>query len=331
VAIVRGGPDDGRLLLLRPGFDEGGEEHVSMAEGAFEPLPPLDPKARTIIYLYGASGSGKSHWLKTYVKNYRAAFPGRKVLLVSALDEDETIDEVHPLRLKMEAILAATASVTAKTPAALRAAKAAAGGTSKPGGGDGGAGAIDLSELKDTLLIADDIEGLSKKQQEAVLALLNAVATKGRHTGTTLLWAAHLPSDRDRTRTVLSEAAAYVIFPHGSSPYSLRAMMEQYAGIDRREVAHLMTLRSRSVYVCCRYPRYYVAEREAGLLAIAATSTADRAPASASKRPTEEGDADDGVSSPRTGGSASARGPARRRRGPASWDQTPAGGAGPAS
>lgn len=261
-------PEEARVLYLRSDKAEGLLDHVDAPEGyRFRPVPfPVheDAKNRDVIYLYGCSGAGKSYWLREYLKAYHGLWPRRKIFLISALDEDETLDEEDKLFTRLS-------PKSLQTPDSYK---------SVP------------KRFEQALVIADDIEGLNPKppkrkrvirmrgvggeapppppdipsEREAVLKLLDAIATKGRHTETTLLWAAHLPSDFQRSRIILSEASRYVIYPHGSSLAHVARLVGDYGGVDKKEVERLRLMEDRSIVIGVRYPRYLLSDSTVELL-----------------------------------------------------------------
>eukprot|EP00466_Bigelowiella_natans_P009751 jgi/Bigna1/137810/aug1.41_g12518 len=60
----------------------------------FEILPNTNSDKRDVMYIAGASGSGKSYITKQIVNNYAKLYPKRKIFIVSRLDEDETLDGI---------------------------------------------------------------------------------------------------------------------------------------------------------------------------------------------------------------------------------------------
>ena len=68
----------------------------------FQPIPNKNTE-RSISYVTGASGSGKSHWSKKYIDEYHRIYPKRDVYIFSALKDDKTLDKLKYLkRIKLE-------------------------------------------------------------------------------------------------------------------------------------------------------------------------------------------------------------------------------------
>ena len=54
------------------------------------------------IIVTGASGSGKSTFTRKIVKEYKKIWKDREVYLFSALNEDESLDEIKPKRFRID-------------------------------------------------------------------------------------------------------------------------------------------------------------------------------------------------------------------------------------
>lgn len=130
-------------------------------DSTFQLLPNPDPEKRSVYYIAGASGSGKSYIAKGIAEKYQKHFPDRDVFLVSKLGEDETLDGMKhkPIRLNVQKLI--------ETP--LK----------------------DLEPLRDCLIIFDDYDAFEGKEAKAIETLMNDIATMGRHTNTTMLCLTH--------------------------------------------------------------------------------------------------------------------------------------------
>lgn len=199
-------------VALRP------DEHVC-------PEPTHVAKARDLFYLSGQSGCGKSTMIKMIATRYRALWPKRHIVLISKLEEDETLPTgVPPLyvqRLMLDTL------VTTK---------------------------VELPELQNVLLLVDDVEGLPKEQAVAVQDLVDLVGNQGRHYSTSMVYASHMSTDYKRTRTLLMESQWYVFYPTATSASQLRHLLERYGGLDRAQVAAARKLPSRWVALRKVYP-----------------------------------------------------------------------------
>jgi hypothetical protein len=230
LAIAQGGSKNGQLLCV---LDSPGPSSIDLHDGFFTYEPPHDPKARFILCTMSSSGSGKSTQLLLIGERYHTLYPRRPIVLLSRLDQDETLDQVNYIRrLRVDSLL--------ESP-------------------------FELRELENALLIVDDIEGMNVTQEKAVQQLLELVLTQGRHFNTSLLFSAHNLTNGAKTRTLLNESMAYLTFPSATSFMQLKYLLERYAGLDRKEITAIRKLPSRWVLVSRRYPTVVLTEHSAYL------------------------------------------------------------------
>ena len=229
LAVIQGGRSAGMYVCV----SDAGNSTLDINDGFLTYEPPHDPKQRFILATMAASGSGKSTQLALIAERYHALYPKRAIALLSRLPDDETLDQcVYIKRVRVESLL--------ESP-------------------------FDLKELQDCLLIIDDVEGLPIQLDKAVQNVLELVLTQGRHTNTSLLYSAHNLTSGAKTRTLLNEAHAYLVFPHATSMMQLKYLLERYAGLDRKEIAEIRRVPSRWVCITRRFPTAIFAEHEAYL------------------------------------------------------------------
>jgi len=195
-----------------------------------------DPTKRSIYYIAGASGSGKSYIAKHLSEQYQKMFKGRPVYLVSKLKEDETLDSMKekPIRLNIEKL------------------------TEKP--------MTDLEALRESLVIFDDYDTLTGKEAKAVQQLIDDICIMGRHTVTSILILSHHLSNFKKTRLCLTEATHFVVYPQSTGAHALNYFLKTYVGMGPKEVQSIKNTGSRWLCIHKNFPIYYITETEAGLL-----------------------------------------------------------------
>ena len=62
-------------------------------------LTPSSKDERSMIYVVGMSGSGKSYWTTNYVKEYLKKLKKNKVFLISPISDDKNINSLKPIRI----------------------------------------------------------------------------------------------------------------------------------------------------------------------------------------------------------------------------------------
>jgi Cdc6-like AAA superfamily ATPase len=119
---------------------------------SFQQIP--DNKERNILYVTGASGSGKSYYSVEYIHQYIKKHPKNDVFLFSSVGEDNVLDKIKKLKwfkIHDEDFVGKTFTV---------------------------------DDFKDCLLIFDDVDCISSKPiLKKVYEILDKVLTTGRHTG----------------------------------------------------------------------------------------------------------------------------------------------------
>ena len=248
LARIDGGKYSGRVVSVSDQFsNHNGKEQESddlinefrqlkiANDSKFQHVPDTT-KEREILYITGPSGSGKSTYTRKYLEQYKKKYKNRPIYLFSSLPSDESLDKVGPKRVKLDETL-----------------------HTDP---------IKVDELSESICIFDDIDVISEKKiREAVYDILNQVLEIGRHYKIHCVVTNHLPTNGKETRRILNEAHTVTYFPH-SAGGKIKYMLEEYVGLDKKQIAYLKKQNSRWATIYKNYPQCYVVEREIGLLNI---------------------------------------------------------------
>lgn len=240
LAKVEGGKYDKKIVSVTsevtPAPADAADEYskpfskLNIGEGKFQQVPDPDTE-RQILYVTGASGSGKSTYTAKYIQNYKRLFPKNPIYCFSALKEDESLDVVKPKRVAIDNTL-----VTDPLP---------------------------IEEFKDSCVIFDDIDVISdKKQREAVYGILNAALETGRHFRVTVIITNHLATGGKDTRRVLNECSSVTYFPYSGSNVGLKRLLVDYLGLDSKTIKYIKTLKSRWATIFRAYPNVVMTERD---------------------------------------------------------------------
>lgn len=199
-------------------------------EGKFQQVP--DPETeRQIIYVFGPSGSGKSYYSKMYIKQWQKQNPGREVYLFSSLEDDESLDDVKPKRIEIDNKL-----------------------VNDP---------IDTEMFKDCMVIFDDIDVIRDKDiKEAIYDILNGILEIGRHFNISCVLTNHLPSNGKDTRRILNECHSITYFPHAGAGRQQRYFLENYAGLDIKEMKRIKKMKTRWATIFKTYPMCVMTEKD---------------------------------------------------------------------
>jgi hypothetical protein len=208
---------------------------LTLKDGCFQQIP--DPETeRQILYITGASGSGKSTYTAKYIQHYKKMFPKNEVYCFSSLKEDESLDVVKPKRVMIDDSIW-------KEP-------------------------IVVDEFANSLVVLDDIDVISdKKQREAVYSIMNQILETGRHFKITCVITNHLPTAGKDTRRVLNECHSVTYFPHSGTARGTKYLLTEYLGLDKGQIKKIKDLKSRWATVFKNYPNVCMTEKDIWLSA----------------------------------------------------------------
>jgi hypothetical protein len=195
---------------------------ISLADGELMAIP--DPNERTVTFVAGASGSGKSSWICNQVKQFRKLFPKADVYLFSRKEADPSLDDVKPMRIVIDDELGQENYKYTDFPAG-------------------------------SCVIFDDVDRLNKPQTIAVNDIMTDCLNVGRQHRLYVYVTSHQTTDYRKTRDTLNEAHMLVFFPHQSSTLGIKYMLDHYAGLDKKQIKRILKLPSRWVAVRTHAPR----------------------------------------------------------------------------
>jgi len=234
-------PYHNKFLYLNPDDKAEGETKITIPDDCvFNIIPSTDKDKRDVIYVAGASGSGKSYQAKIFADNYRRLFPHREVYLISKLAEDSTLDSMKtgvPERLDYSTFV-----------------------DSPP----------DINTFSNSLVIADDFDTIDGKAGKALKLFLDDIAIMGRkhhenQGNVSLLVLTHKLSDYGRTRVLLNESSHYLLYPQSTAFNQLSNLLEKYIGLTKDDLRRIRRL-GRWVLISKNFPQYVMAQHHAEIL-----------------------------------------------------------------
>ena len=105
----------------------------------------------------------------------------------------------------------------------------------------------------------------TKKIREAVYNILNQILEIRRHFKIHCIVTNHLPTNGKDTRRILNEAHTVTDFPPSASGKT-KYLLEEYVGLDRKQIAYMKRQRPRACTIFKNYPQCYLLQNEIGLL-----------------------------------------------------------------
>ena len=242
LAKIGGGKYNGQVVSVSDQFaSKEGEESDGLIkefrklkianDSKFQHIPDTT-KERSILYITGPSGSGKSTYTRKYLQEHLKKYKDQPIYLFSSLPKDESLDAIKPKRIRMDASL-----------------------HEDP---------IKIEELANSVCIFDDIDVITdRKIRQAVYDILNQILEIGRHFKCNCICTNHLPTNGRETRRLLNEAHVITYFPH-SAGGRIKYMLEEYVGLDRKQIAYIKRQKSRWCTIFKNYPMTYMMEHEVG-------------------------------------------------------------------
>lgn len=207
---------------------EPGNKKNTIDVANLQPLPSSGPQ-REVLYVCGPSGSGKSVFCKSYIKQWQVINPGKDVYIFSKIQGDESLAGI-------------------KDPAYI------------PVDQDLVDNPIELEEMRDSLCLFDDCDQIADKAiNGAITNLMGRLLEHARHYNVTVIIVSHLinANDKGRTRTILNEASKIVLFHHALNHHSLKYFFTNYIGLtNKKTLDSLLELPSRFLLVHKNYPIY---------------------------------------------------------------------------
>jgi nucleoside-triphosphatase THEP1 len=198
----------------------------------FQQLPNTKTE-REVGMITGQSGSGKSYYANKYIAEYKKAFKKNPIYFFSVLEDDTSINDKLVKRIKLNESWIDEALI--------------------------------LEDVKDSLCVFDDIEMIKDERIfKQVFKFINEILTTGRHTNTSCILTIH-QANKPYIRDFLTEVHWYVYFPRGSNS-RINYVLENYIGIDKKEIKYIKNLETRWACIFRQYPNCVMTERNLFML-----------------------------------------------------------------
>jgi len=204
-------------------------------DSTFSLIPNPDKDKRSVYYIAGASGSGKSYIARGLAEGYKKLFPERQIYLISKLNEDSTLDTMKigkPLRIDVKSLIENYPTI---------------------------------DEFQDCMVIFDDYDTFTDKAGKVVQQLIDDLAIQGRHTNTTMLCLTHYITNYKKTALMLNEAMYYIIYPQSTSFSSLKYLLATRVGMSKEDIHELRRM-GRWVCIYKNYPQFLISQHTAKIL-----------------------------------------------------------------
>lgn len=246
IAYINGGEHDGKVLFCsRP---EGDRRRMPCKElylnkGKFEIL--LNPKTRESIYIAGPSGVGKSTICGSLILVYHELNPNSPIFLFSKLTDDPAFDKLERAGIISRIVLDES---ILETPIEVL---------------------DEVDPKQGALFVFDDTDTISNKGiLQMISNLKRDILEIGRHNNIYSIQTSHLinGTNKNDTRYILNELNKMIIFPGSGGYKQQRYVLENYWGLNRKEIDKMLETSSRWICLSKNYPQYVLTEFECYLL-----------------------------------------------------------------
>jgi len=207
-------------------------------------LAPIPKKEleRICLYVAGESGSGKSYFIREYVKRYKQMFPKNNIFLISYLKSDETIDEYKEIiRINWDnGVDFMNDCLTEEF----------------------------FESLKNSFVIFDDVDSIPNKNKKAVIyKLIHKILRIGRHENISIAIVSHELYASHELKLILNECHTITWFPKRLSHKKKKYLLENYFGLSKEQINKVNSITDRSVtYIKLHDDKIILSNRECFIL-----------------------------------------------------------------
>lgn len=197
---------------------------------------PDKQKERSILYVTGASGSGKSYYTYLYCEQYKKMYPKNPIYLISSVNDDSSIDKIKGLKrfILDDKFL--------NTP-------------------------IGVEDFKNSMVIFDDTDCLTNKlMRNKINGILGLILETGRHFNTSCIYTSHVANAGLDTKKILNESHSITLFPASLGGRALKYLLDNYLGFNKEQIKKVKKLKSRWVTITKSYPMVVLYDKGAFLV-----------------------------------------------------------------
>ena len=180
---------------------------------------PNKKTERSILYITGASGSGKSYYTREYIKQYRNIFPKNPIYLFSSLNDDPTLDKLtYVKRVNLDDNFLNTF--------------------------------FTIDDFKSSLILFDDTDCITNKfMKKKLQSIMSLILETGRHTKTSFIYTSHLANKGNDTKQILNESHSLTFFPNNMGVRTSKYLLEGLFGFDKDQIKKIRKIGTKSRWV----------------------------------------------------------------------------------
>jgi len=241
IAYIDGGKFSNKVVRVTQ--DKNGSKSFQLPSGKFEPL--LDPQSREVIYIAGPSGAGKSTLTKLLSEVYNELFPNSPIFLFSKLKNDKAYDDLEKNGIITRVVIDER---LIENPIEIL---------------------DDISPTEGALFIFDDTDTINdKKILDQITKLKRDIMEVGRHNNIYSIQTSHLINgiNKNECRNIMNELHKLIIFPGSGGYKQQKYVLENYWGLDKKQIKKILKTDSRWLCISKNYPQYVLTDDECYIL-----------------------------------------------------------------
>lgn len=229
IGLIKGGKHNKKMIYFNEkGKKLTGKNEIKIDDGKIIPLP--NKKVVEKIYISAPSGAGKTTWVASWLKQFKKMFRGDEIYIISSIPYDKPLDDLDPIRIDINEDLI-------------------------------NEGMMDGEDFEDSVIVFDDVDTIQNNYyRKYIEQLRDYLLEQGRHFNCRMLMTHHLLSNFKKTRVMLNESTACVLFPKVNGN-NIKRFLEFYFGFDKEQIDKIRNLPSRWVAIYKTYPFYIMYEK----------------------------------------------------------------------
>ena len=202
-------------------------DEIKLSSGKFSVIPSTETER---VLIAAKSGCGKSTWMAKYIIEYLIKFPKRRVIMFSRHVEDPAYAGLPVMYIPAKPDLADEE--------------------------------LDLTDIKDSLVIFDDCDNLQDKKLTKYIDKLNGdIISNGRKYNIHTAWLCHMLFNGYKTRQLLLEANKVVFFQTGQN-YHYSRYLREHVGVEKHRRDKILATKTRWVCMSLCMPVFVITENQ---------------------------------------------------------------------
>ncbi len=203
-----------------------------------------DDGIRSVHYIVGSSGAGKTTYAAKLAEEYRNCYPDNDIIFISSKPPSTDFKKLRPTVINViDPERSKFNWVDPETKIQLIHGES--------------------SGFDNSLTIIDDIEAIVDKEvKKSVEELINQLLSVGRARNASIFYLKHDACDHKKTKTILIETHFITVFRDDLNGRNFKYLLESYAGLNKKQIDYLKDNHSRVLTVSLKYPKSLITEDE---------------------------------------------------------------------